>query len=82
MISAVTHHDRVPTGAVEAFRLRLKLEAAIRGVKLTPLSFHGMALALSEGRIRASTRCWRRTAPRWFSRTMSISESPSIRRKA
>jgi pyruvate dehydrogenase E2 component (dihydrolipoamide acetyltransferase) len=45
MIPAVTHHDRVPMDAVEAFRLRLKPEAAIRGVKLTPLSFHLMALA-------------------------------------
>jgi pyruvate dehydrogenase E2 component (dihydrolipoamide acetyltransferase) len=44
-IPAVTNHDRAPMEAVEALRARLKPEAQAKGVKLTALSFHVMALA-------------------------------------
>lgn len=45
LIPAVTHHDRADMRAVEAFRARLKAEAAERGVRLTALAFHLKALA-------------------------------------
>jgi len=45
MIPQVTHHDRADMRAVEAFRVRMKAEAAARGVRLTALAFHVMALA-------------------------------------
>ena len=45
MIPQVTHHDRADMRAVEAFRKTLKDEGAARGVKLTALAFHVMALA-------------------------------------
>ena len=45
MIPQVTHHDRADMRAVEAFRARMKAEAAARGVRLTALAFHIMALA-------------------------------------
>jgi pyruvate dehydrogenase E2 component (dihydrolipoamide acetyltransferase) len=45
MIPQVTHHDRADMRAVEAFRKTLKDEGAARGVKITALAFHVMALA-------------------------------------
>ncbi|WP_420396714.1 2-oxo acid dehydrogenase subunit E2 [Nioella sp.] len=45
MIPQVTHHDRADMRAVEAFRKTLKAEGAARGVKITALAFHVMALA-------------------------------------
>jgi pyruvate dehydrogenase E2 component (dihydrolipoamide acetyltransferase) len=45
MIPQVTHHDRADMRAVEAFRKTLKDEGAVRGVKITALAFHVMALA-------------------------------------
>jgi pyruvate dehydrogenase E2 component (dihydrolipoamide acetyltransferase) len=45
LIPAVTHHDRADVRAVEALRRELKPEAQARGVKLTALAFHVMALA-------------------------------------
>lgn len=45
MIPQVTHHDRADMRAVEAFRRTLKDEGAARGVKITALAFHVMALA-------------------------------------
>jgi hypothetical protein len=45
MIPQVTHHDRADMRAVEAFRKTLKEEGAARGVKITALAFHVMALA-------------------------------------
>ncbi|WP_071691352.1 2-oxo acid dehydrogenase subunit E2 [Nioella sediminis] len=45
MIPQVTHHDRTDMRAVEAFRKTLKDEGAARGVKITALAFHVMALA-------------------------------------
>lgn len=44
-IPAVTHHDRADMRAVEAFRAKLKQEAALKGVRLTALAFHVKALA-------------------------------------
>jgi pyruvate dehydrogenase E2 component (dihydrolipoamide acetyltransferase) len=45
MIPQVTHHDRADMRAVEAFRKTLRDEGAARGVKITALAFHVMALA-------------------------------------
>lgn len=45
LIPAVTHHDRAEVSAMEAFRQALKPEAQARGVKLTALAFHVVALA-------------------------------------
>ena len=45
MIPQVTHHDRADMRSVEAFRKRLRPEGESRGVRLTALSFHVMALA-------------------------------------
>ncbi|MGJ3262821.1 MAG: 2-oxo acid dehydrogenase subunit E2 [Salinarimonas sp.] len=44
-IPAVTHHDVADVSALEAFRAGLKAEAAARGVRLTALAFHVVALA-------------------------------------
>ncbi|MDP3526416.1 MAG: 2-oxo acid dehydrogenase subunit E2 [Hoeflea sp.] len=49
VIPQVTHHDRADMRAVEAFRARLKPEAADRGVRLTALAFHAKALAACLG---------------------------------
>jgi pyruvate/2-oxoglutarate dehydrogenase complex dihydrolipoamide acyltransferase (E2) component len=46
IIPQVTHHDRADMRAVEAFRAKLKPEAADRGVRLTALAFHVKALAI------------------------------------
>ena len=45
LIPAVTHHDRAGVTALEAFRQSLKTDAQARGVKLTALAFHVVALA-------------------------------------
>lgn len=45
LIPAVTHHDRADVSAVEAFRHSLRSEGEARGVKLTALAFHVVALA-------------------------------------
>jgi len=45
LIPAVTHHDRADVSAIEALRAGWKSEASARGVKLTALAFHVMALA-------------------------------------
>jgi pyruvate/2-oxoglutarate dehydrogenase complex dihydrolipoamide acyltransferase (E2) component len=45
VIPQVTHHDRADMRAVEAFRAKLKPEAADRGVRLTALALHVKALA-------------------------------------
>lgn len=45
LIPAVTHHERADISAVEAWRRELKPEAQARGVKLTALAFHVVALA-------------------------------------
>ncbi|TGN39151.1 2-oxo acid dehydrogenase subunit E2 [Marinobacter confluentis] len=44
-IPAVTHHDRADINAIEDWRQQLKPEAKARGVKLTALAFHVVALA-------------------------------------
>ncbi|MDL0433591.1 2-oxo acid dehydrogenase subunit E2 [Marinobacter sp. TBZ242] len=44
-IPAVTHHERADISAVEAWRRELKPEAQARGVKLTALAFHVVALS-------------------------------------
>jgi pyruvate dehydrogenase E2 component (dihydrolipoamide acetyltransferase) len=49
VIPQVTHHDRADMRAVEAFRAKLKPEAAERGVRLTALAFHVKALATCLG---------------------------------
>lgn len=57
LIPAVTHHDRADVTAMETFRQSLKPEAEARGVKLTALAFHVVALARSLrrfGRFNAS----------------------------
>ena len=46
VIPQVTHHDRADMRAIEAFRKKLKPEAADRGVRLTALAFHVKALAI------------------------------------
>ena len=45
MIPQVTHHDRADLRAVEAMRARHRAAGAQRGVRLTALAFHVMALA-------------------------------------
>lgn len=45
LIPAVTHHDRAEVAALEALRSKWRAEAAARGVKLTALAFHVLALA-------------------------------------
>lgn len=45
LIPQVTHHDHADISAIEALRQRLKPEAQARGLKLTALAFHVMALA-------------------------------------
>lgn len=45
LIPAVTHHDRADVSAIEAFRHSLRSEGVARGVKLTALAFHVVALA-------------------------------------
>lgn len=45
LIPQVTHHERVDITAIEALRRQWQAEAQLRGVKLTALSFHVMALA-------------------------------------
>jgi len=50
LIPAVTHHERADINALEAWRRELKPEAQARGLKLTALAFHIVAL----------TRCLRR----------------------
>lgn len=45
MIPQVTHHDRADLRAVEAMRARHRAAGAARGVRLTALAFHVMALA-------------------------------------
>lgn len=45
LIPAVTHHERADISAVESWRQTLKPEARARGVKLTALAFHVVALA-------------------------------------
>ncbi len=45
LIPAVTHHERAYISAVETWRQELKPEAQARGVKLTALAFHVVALA-------------------------------------
>lgn len=44
LIPAVTHHDRADMSAVETLRTQLKSESLTRGIKLTALAFHVMAL--------------------------------------
>ena len=46
-IPTVTHHDALDTGAVEALRAALADEAATRGLRLSALSLHALALARS-----------------------------------
>ncbi|WP_333831145.1 2-oxo acid dehydrogenase subunit E2 [Pararhodobacter sp.] len=43
-IPAVTHHDAADMGAIDALRHELRPEADARGVKLTVLAFHILAL--------------------------------------
>ena len=45
LIPQVTHHDRADISAIEGLRRAWKPEAQARGVKLTALAFHVMALA-------------------------------------
>lgn len=45
LIPQVTHHDRADISAIEALRRAWTPEATARGVKLTALAFHIMALA-------------------------------------
>jgi len=45
LIPAVTHHDRADVSAIEALRADWKPEASARGVRLTALAFHVLALA-------------------------------------
>jgi len=45
LIPAVTHHDRADISALERLRRAWKSEAQARGVKLTALAFHVVALA-------------------------------------
>ena len=45
LIPQVTHHDRADVSALEALRKSWRSEAQARGVKLTALAFHIMALA-------------------------------------
>ena len=45
LIPAVTHHDRADVSAIEALRKAWKADAQVRGVKLTALAFHVVALS-------------------------------------
>ncbi len=45
LIPQVTHHDRADISAIEALRKAWRAEAQARGMKLTALAFHVMALA-------------------------------------
>lgn len=45
LIPQVTHHDRADMRAVERLRQALGAEGEVRGVRLTALAFHTMALA-------------------------------------
>lgn len=45
LIPAVTHHERADVSAIEALRKSWKAEAQARGVKLTALAFHVVALS-------------------------------------
>jgi pyruvate dehydrogenase E2 component (dihydrolipoamide acetyltransferase) len=45
LIPAVTHHDRADVSAIEALRAAWKPEAQARGIKLTALAFHVVALS-------------------------------------
>lgn len=45
LIPAVTHHDRADVSAIEALRAAWKEEARSRGIKLTALAFHVVALS-------------------------------------
>jgi len=45
LIPQVTHHDRADISAVDALRKAWRAEAQARGLKLTALAFHVMALA-------------------------------------
>ncbi len=45
LIPQVTHHDRADIAAIEGLRQGWRAEAEARGVKLTALAFHVMALA-------------------------------------
>lgn len=43
-IPQVTHHDRADVSQIEAFRARMKPEAETRGIRLTALALHALAL--------------------------------------
>ena len=45
LIPAVTHHDRADVSAIEALRKAWKADAQARGIKLTALAFHVVALS-------------------------------------
>ena len=45
LIPQVTHHDRADVSAIEGLRKEWRAEAQARGIKLTALAFHVMALA-------------------------------------
>ncbi len=45
LIPQVTHHDRADISAIEGLRMTWRDEARARGIKLTALAFHVMALA-------------------------------------
>lgn len=45
LIPQVTHHDRADVSAIEGLRKAWRSEAQARGIKLTALAFHIMALA-------------------------------------
>ena len=45
LIPQVTHHDRADVTAIEGLRKAWRAEAQARGIKLTALAFHVMALA-------------------------------------
>ncbi|MFP3385169.1 2-oxo acid dehydrogenase subunit E2 [Tritonibacter sp. SIMBA_163] len=47
LIPQVTHHDQADMTAIEALRQNWKPDAQARGIKLTALAFHVMALARS-----------------------------------
>lgn len=45
LIPAVTHHDRADVSAIEALRKAWRADAQARGIKLTALAFHMVALS-------------------------------------
>ncbi len=45
LIPQVTHHDRADMSAIDGLRKAWRVEAQARGIKLTALAFHVMALA-------------------------------------